>query len=228
MRRAKMAPTPSETAIEKWIDQQIARLIDPEMPRGSRLYAVVDEISNQVGVVGTFSAAVPSDVPGEACARKYLAALEGVKTKLLREATESGQRIDYESEMVYWWVHAGIVRERAGKIPAPVDLAALYREFKDKYFKDSVPELSQSFTCTFSKLPFDVAGICCLEEDASKLGIRPGIRINEKFEEFPAEAKVALLHEMVHATGVRKHGHELKLALIELFGKNAYLDPLIL
>jgi hypothetical protein len=160
-------------------------------------------------------------------ARKYLAALKAAKAELLAEATESGSAIDYENEVIYWSVHAAIVRERAGKAPAPIDLAALYREFKDKYFNGSVPELSQSFTCTFSKLPFDAAGICYLEKDASRLGIRPGVRISEKFKEFPAEAKVALLHEMVHA-GVRKHGHELKLALIELFGKNAYLEPLIL
>jgi hypothetical protein len=223
-----MAATPNDTAIQKWADQQIARLTDPRMPRGSRLHAVVDEISNQEGVVNTFSAVVPPDVPGETCAKKYLAALKTAKAELLAEATESESGIDYENEMVYWSVHAAVVRERAGEIPAPIDLAALYREFKDKYFNGSVPELSQNFICTFSKLPFDVAGICHLEKDASKLGIRPGIRINEKFKEFPAEAKVALLHEMVHATGVRKHESELKLVLIELFGKNAYLDPLIL
>lgn len=165
-----MAPTPNETGSSSWGDQQITRLTDPGLPWGSRLYAIVNEISNQEDVVVTFSARAQPDVPGENYARKYLAALKTAKAKLLAEATESGSVIDYESEMVYWWVHAGIVRERAGKIPAPVDLPALYREFKDKYFNDSVPELSQSFTCTFSKLPFDASGICCLEKDASKLG----------------------------------------------------------
>jgi hypothetical protein len=226
-----MASTPNEVGKSEWIDeriaQQVARLIDPSLPWGSRLYAIVDEISNQEGVVSTFSAAKP-DVPGETYAKKYLAALNAAKAELLAEATVSGLAIDYENEMVYWSVHAAIIRERAGKIPAPIDLAALYRELKDKYFDQSAPELSQSFSCTFAKLPFDAAGICYLEQDATRLGIRPGIRINEKFKEFPVEAKVALLHEMIHATGVRKHGHELKLALIELFGKNAYLDPLIL
>jgi hypothetical protein len=73
--------------------------------------------------------------------------------------------------------------------------------------------------------PLDASGICCLEKDASKLGVRPGIRINEKLKEFPAEAKVALLHGMIHANGVRGHEVEFKFALLELFKKAAYLDP---
>jgi hypothetical protein len=190
------------------------------------LYALVNEITNQEEVVTSFSAAVRPDVPGETYAKKYLAALKKAKSELQAQAPENGSA--YEDEMAYWSVHAAIVRERAGKTAAPVDLASLYREFKDKHFNGSVPELSQSFLCTFSKLPFDAAGICYLEKDASRLGIRPGIRINEKFKEFPAEAKVALLHEMIHAAGVRKHEHDFVVKIIELFGKGAYINPLIL
>jgi hypothetical protein len=36
---------------------------------------------------------------------------------------------------------------------------------------------------------------------------------------------VALLHEMIHANGVRGHEVEFKFALLELFKKGAYLDP---
>jgi hypothetical protein len=39
---------------------------------------------------------------------------------------------------------------------------------------------------------------------------------------------VALLHEMIHAAGVRKYEHDFTMAIIELFGKKAYIDPLIL
>jgi hypothetical protein len=142
---------------------------------------------------------------GETYARKYLDALKKTKSELQAEAAQCRSTANYEDEIVYWSVHAAIVRERAGKPPTPIDLISLYQEFKNKYFNDSVPELSQSFSCSFGKLPFDTFGICYLENDASKLGIGPGIRINEKLQEFPAEAKVALLHEMIHAAGVRKH-----------------------
>ncbi|MGB8579184.1 MAG: hypothetical protein WCD47_00045 [Candidatus Sulfotelmatobacter sp.] len=188
----------------------------------------MEGISNQEGVVNTFATSVKPDVPGETYARKYLEALKKAKSDLQTEAARSGSATDYEGEIVYWSVHAAIVRDGAGKTPTPIDLTSLYQEFKAKYFNDSVPELSQSFSCTFGKLPFDSSGICYLEEDASRLGIGPGIRINEKLQEFPAEAKVALLHEMIHATGVRKHKHDFVVAIIELFEKKAYIDPLIL
>jgi hypothetical protein len=215
-----------------WIDeriaQQVAQLIDPGAPWGSRLYAIVEEISNQEAVVNTFATAVRPDVPGETYARKYLEALKKAKSELQAEAARSGSATSDEDEIVYWSIHAAIVRERAGMTATPIDLTSQYQEFKDKYFNDSVPELSQSFSCTFGKLPFDASGICYLEKDASRLGIGPGIRINEKLQEFPAEAKVALLHEMIHATGVRKHEHDFEVAIAELFGKKAYVDPLIL
>jgi hypothetical protein len=192
------------------------------------LYAIVEEISNQEGVVNTFATAVRPDPPGETYARKYLEALKKAKSELQAEVAQSGSVTGYEDEMVYWSVHAAIARERAGKTPTPVDLTSLYQEFKGKYFNHSVPELSERFSCTFGELPFDASGICYLENDASRLGIGPGIRINEKLQEFPAEAKVALLHEMIHAAGVRKHEHDFVAAIIELFGKKAYVDPLIL
>jgi hypothetical protein len=227
-----MASIPNEMgkpdSIDERIAQQVARFIDPGLPWGARLYAMVDEVSNQEGVVKTFSEAVRPDVPGETYSRKYLAALRKAKSELQAQAAEAGSDTDYEAEIVYWSVHTAIVRERAGKTPPPIDLNSLYGEFKDRYFGGSVPELSPSFTCAFSRLPFDVAGICFFGKDASRLGIRPGIHINEKFREFPNEAKAALLHEMIHATGVRKHEHDFRAAIIELFGKGAYVDPLIL
>ena len=111
--------------------------------------------------------------------------------------------------------------------PAPLNLSDCYQLFRKKYFANSVPELSTSFVCRFQKLPYDLAGITLLGEDATKRNVTEGIRINEKLREFPNEAKVALLHEMIHATGVRGHGEELKLAIHKLWNQGAYLDPLI-
>jgi hypothetical protein len=94
-----MASKPNELGGEEWIDeriaQQVARLIDPSLPLGSRLYAIVDEISNQEGVVSSFRAAVRPDVPGETYAEKHLAALRRAKSELQSEAAESGSVTDY-------------------------------------------------------------------------------------------------------------------------------------
>ena len=216
-----------------WIDgriaQQVARLIESGEPWGSRLCAIVEGISNQEGVVNTFATSVKPDVPGETYARKYLEALKKAKSDLQTEAARSGSATDYEGEIVYWSVHAAIVRDGAGKTPMPIDLTS--RCNKSSKLSTSMTEYQSCrrvFHALLGKLPFDSSGICYLEEDASRLGIGPGIRINEKLQEFPAEAKVALLHEMIHATGVRKHKHDFVVAIIELFEKKAYIDRLIL
>jgi len=133
-----------------------------------------------------------------------------------------------EDDKIYYHISDAIEIERRGRRVAPIDLAALYSEFKEKYFGDSVPNLSDDFICVFLKMPYDAAGICFLEEDAAKLGVRKGIRINQKFCEFPPEAKVALLHEMIHASGVKKHDDEFKVEVVKLFRKRAYIDPLII
>ena len=191
---------------------------------GSRLRAVVEELANYKDSLASYGTTVPSDPPGEAHTKRYLLALGKVKDELIAEGTG----LNYEDEIVYWPVHAAVDKEGPGKSSTPVDLVALYREFEGKYFNDAVPDLSNSFVCCFVRLPFDASGICYLEKDASRLGITQGIRINEKFREVPAEAKVALLHEMVHASSVRKHELEFKNAIVRLFGKGAYVDPLIL
>jgi hypothetical protein len=209
-----------------WIEQQVKRLNNPGEPCGKRLYNLTEEIANQTDVVDSFQKNAKRDVAGENFAKHYLAELEKVRNLLLEKAPEL--KTDRENTLVYWNVHTCIDRERAAYVPVPLDLAALYREFRGKYFGNKVPELSDQFVCCFAKLPFDAAGICYLEKDAARIGVRPGIRINEKFVEFPAEAKVALLHEMAHATGVRKHDGDFQRAIIELFRQGAYIDPLIL
>ena len=63
-----MASIPNEMSKSGWIDeriaQQVAQLIDPGLPWGARLCAIVDEISNQERVVSSFVAAVRPDVLG--------------------------------------------------------------------------------------------------------------------------------------------------------------------
>ena len=218
--------SPDPAGPSEWIKRQTERFRDTQVPLGRRLYEVVDEIWNQEGTVKSFSTAGRPDPQGEACARSYLQALEQVKKDLLEEAAALG--ISNEEEMVFWSIHAAISRERGNGTPIPLDLSALYHDLKEKYFGDAVPDVSDNFVCTFAKLPFDAEGLCYLEEDAARLGIKEGIRINEKLREFPAVAKVALLHEMIHAKGIRKHDHVFKTALLEIFGKGAYIEPLIL
>ncbi len=121
-----------------------------------------------------------------------------------------------EEEIIYNHVRR-IEIDRKGRPPAPMDLSAIYAESEsEKYFRDAVPCLSDDFICVFQKLPFDASGICFLADKASKLGIRKGIRINEKFKEFPPEAKVALLHEMVHALGATGHDSDFILQIVKL------------
>jgi hypothetical protein len=210
----------------KWIEQNISRFKDQDIAWASRRRALLNEISSQEQVVENFASSSPVDIPGQKIAVQYLAALRSVEAEITGDAKAKGWKISEEEE-IYWHFYHAVVAERAGRTPAPVDLASLYQEFRSKYFDNLVPELSIDFVCTFSRLPFDLAGACCLEKEAAQLGVKKGIRINEKLREFPAEVKVALLHEMVHAKGIRGHGTDLKTELTELFSKGAYLDPLI-
>jgi len=210
-----------------FIDGKIAWFKDLNREYGYRRSALREEIGRQQGVIGSYSNIINPNPQDQQNAKAYLAALRQTWHELEKDATEHGVSLS-EDEEIYWDTYRAVMEERAGKTPPPVDLLFLYREFKEKYFGDSVPDLSEDFIVKFIKLPFDVSGISYLAEDAVKLGAKRGIRINEKFQEFPAEAKVALLHEMIHASGVRKHNDEFKRALKNLFAKDAYVDPLIM
>jgi hypothetical protein len=137
-------------------------------------------------------------------------------------------QIDSEEYRIFWSLSDTITCERKGLVPVPIELAELYVEFKQKYFSDSVPQLSEEFVCVYQELPFDIAGASLLGEDATKLGVKPGIRINEKFGGFVSETKVALLHEMIHATGLRGHEAGFVAFLVDLFGRGAYTNPRII
>jgi hypothetical protein len=185
------------------------------------------EISRQEGIVASYSQIVNPNPRDLKHAKDYLAALKCLELELDEEAVQRRLELT-EGDKIYWDMYCAITEERGGQEPAAIDLRTLYLEFKTKYFGDSVPELSEDFTVEFLKLPFDVAGASHLPEDAAKFGLRRGIRINEKLQEFPAEAKVALLHEMIHATGIRKHEGAFTDYVNDLFRKGAYTNPLIL
>jgi len=54
--------------------------------------------------------------------------------------------------------------------------------------------------------------------------VKKGIRINECLEKFRSETQVALLHEMIHATGIIGHGKEFKQEILRLIIEGAYGD----
>ena len=139
-----------------------------------------------------------------------------------------------EESLIFDKLSDTIEIDRKGRPPTLFDLSSRYRELKKKYFNGSipdlgpVPDLSQDFVCTFQELPYDAAGATLLGEEAKSIGVKEGIRINEKFQQFPSEATVALLHEMIHASGLKGHAKEFEKALNILWERRAYLEPLIL
>jgi hypothetical protein len=221
-------PPSKESYMSDFVESKIAWFMNPDREYGYRRSALREEIRRQKGVIGSYAGIVKPNPHDQQQAEAYLTSLEQALNELEKEAAQNGVVGLSEDEEIYWDMYRAIMEERNGKTPEPIDLRFIYLEFKTKYFGDSVPELSEDFIVKFIKLPFDIAGASYLPEDAVKLGVKRGIRINEKLREFPAEVKVALLHEMIHAAGVRKHGDEFKKALIALFSKDAYIEPLIL
>jgi|HubBroStandDraft_6_1064221.scaffolds.fasta_scaffold00430_6 hypothetical protein len=210
-----------------FIERQIAWFKDRGLEYGHRRRKILEEISRQEGIVASYSHITNPNIQDREHAESYLTALKQTELELDQEAAQRGLELS-EGEKIYWDMYCAVLEERGGREPETMDLARAYLEFKNKYFGDSVPEPSESFAVEFVKLPFDVAGASHLPEDSAKFGLRRGVRINEKLRGFPAEAKVALLHEMIHAAGIRKHGDEFKQAVSDLFAKGAYTDSLIL
>jgi hypothetical protein len=213
--------------MSSFIEERIASFKDPNLEYGYRRRALLNEIPRQEGVIATYASMVNPNLHDKKHAEAYLAALNEALLEVQAEASKCGPKFS-EDEEIYWDTYCAIMEERNWKPQGDLNLTSLYLDFEEKYFGNLVPELSEEFIVKFSKLPFDISGISYLAEDATKIGVKRGIRINEKLQEFPAEAKVALLHEMIHASGIRRHLDEFKSALIDLFGKGAYVDPLIL
>jgi hypothetical protein len=130
-----------------------------------------------------------------------------------------------EQNAIYEWV---------GNVPAFIPdwkkrLPAMYADFNEKYFSNSLPKLGLDFVCEFCDFPGDAVGICILQPDAQELfersgiEVRLGIRIRSELKFSPDHVQIVLLHEMIHASGIRGHGTELRHKIIDLFAKGAYL-----
>lgn len=86
----------------------------------------------------------------------------------------------------------------------------MYEELNMKWFDGTLPELTDDFVCEFCDMPRDSAGTFIDVETAEMrstldIKIRPGIRINSALRVLRDHVKIALLHEMVHVSGIKGH-----------------------
>ena len=104
-----------------------------------------------------------------------------------------------------------------------------YGVLNKKYFQASLPDLSESFICVFQVMPGDIAGACITSDRAEKFStkerrIRPGIRINSKLKDFTPHARIALIHEMIHASGIVGHGEDFR-AVVSALELREFTNP---
>jgi hypothetical protein len=129
-----------------------------------------------------------------------------------------------------------LISDWIGNLPVRVfnwdkKLPKMYDFFNEKWFNNSLPPISDAFVCEFSDMPRETAGICLDADRAAKLSkdgvnVRPGIRINSKLQYLSDHVRIALLHEMVHASGIEKHEEDFQKAIAGLFIAGAYNDLL--
>jgi hypothetical protein len=106
-------------------------------------------------------------------------------------------------------------------------LPKIYDSFNAQWFNSSLPPISDAFVCEFCDMPRETAGICIDAARAAKVSkdgvnVRPGIRINSKLQCVCDHVRIALLHEMVHASGIEKHEDVFQNAIAGLFAAGAY------
>jgi hypothetical protein len=106
-------------------------------------------------------------------------------------------------------------------------LPKMYDSLNAKWFKSSLPPISDSFVCEFCEMPRETVGICIDAARASKvskdgISVRPGIRINPALQCSTEHVIIALLHEMIHASGIEKHEEAFKSVVAQLFAAGAY------
>jgi hypothetical protein len=118
-------------------------------------------------------------------------------------------------------------KDYGGRYLGPINLDEKYKEFQKRYFNGRVPDLSVSFICVFQPLPYDISGITILQGDERFQDEKKGIRINKCLEKFCSETQVALLHEMIHATGITGHGLKFKFEIVRLLLIGAYGNLII-
>jgi hypothetical protein len=106
-------------------------------------------------------------------------------------------------------------------------LPMIYDSFNARWFNNSLPPISDAFVCEFCDMPSETAGICIDAGRAANVStdgvnVRPGIRINSKLQCVGDHVRTALLHEMVHASGIEKHEDFFQNAIAGLFAAGAY------
>jgi hypothetical protein len=132
-----------------------------------------------------------------------------------------------EQQLIFDWI---------GTVPVLVPnwekrLPQMYNELNAKWFDKSLPPISDNFVCEFCDMPRDTAGIYIDEKDAAAqstaaVKIRPGIRINSGLKILRDHVAIALLHEMVHVSGIRGHREPFKAGIARLMLAGAYNDLL--
>jgi hypothetical protein len=106
-------------------------------------------------------------------------------------------------------------------------LPEFYNCLNKDWFQSNLPALSDVFVCEFCDMPNETAGIFIDTNRAAKLSkpevaVRPGIRINSKLQCLGDHVKIALLHEMIHASGIQGHLDNFDKAISNLFQARAY------
>lgn len=132
-----------------------------------------------------------------------------------------------EQKLIFDWIGDLPVRVFAWEKQLP----KIYDLFNAKWFNNSLPPISDSFVCEFCDMPRETAGICIDADRAAKVSkdgvnVRPGIRINSELQCLSAHVKIALLHEMIHASGIEKHEEGFRNVIAALFAAGAYNDLL--
>jgi hypothetical protein len=120
-----------------------------------------------------------------------------------------------------------IIYEAIGDVPTvyvsdwDAKLHRMYEGLNERWFEGKLPRISDSFVCEFCEMPNGNTGICVTEEWATKWStedcqVRPGIRINPGLKCSPEHVEIALIHEMVHASGILGHKDDFWNAVGEL------------
>jgi hypothetical protein len=128
-----------------------------------------------------------------------------------------------EQQLIYDWIGTLLV-----VVPNwDKRLPEMYDSLNKSFFSNSLPPISSDFVCEFCEMPRETGGIYLDAKRAAALSkdgvnVRPGIRINANLRCLTDHVKIALLHEMVHVTGIEKHEKPFKNAIAALFLAGAY------
>ena len=138
------------------------------------------------------------------------------------EAEKKLRTMDQNSEEYQVYAKAKDAIDLSTGYSGPLNLHEKYQELKTRFFDVRVPELSDDFLVVFQHLPYDTSGMTIMQDDERFQGIKGGIRINQRLEMFPSETQVALLHEMIHASGIPKHNDDFRREVLRLLAQGAY------